>query len=131
MVLWLVLLPTGFLLLPMASGLSIGALLGVTSWPALVNLARFLPVLRLRPLRWLGERSYSIYLTHSPVYMALNIIVFSGSAVPESLTVPTMLIGWILVLAVSDLSYRFLETPSRRWLRRALGDRSQPAATPT
>jgi peptidoglycan/LPS O-acetylase OafA/YrhL len=129
--LWLVLLPAGFVLLPFASGLSIGAVLGVTSWPALVNFARLLPILRLSPLRWLGERSYSIYLTHSPVYMALNIIVFSGSAVPESLAVPMMLVGWGLVLAVSDLSYRFLETPSRRWLRRMAGDRSKPAATST
>jgi peptidoglycan/LPS O-acetylase OafA/YrhL len=128
---WLVLLSAGFLLLPFASGLSIGAVLGVTSWPALVNLVRPLPILRLSVLRWLGERSYSIYLTHSPVYMAVNIIVFSGSAVPEALSVPMMLVGWGLVLAVSDLSYRCLETPSRLLLRRTLGVRSQSAATPS
>jgi peptidoglycan/LPS O-acetylase OafA/YrhL len=116
---WLFLLPCGFLLLPFASGLSIGAVLSVTSWPALVSLAKFIPLIRTRALQWLGDRSYSVYLVHSPVYMALNVIVFAGQPVPLEMSVAVMLAGWAIVLLVSDLSFRYLESPSRRWLRTA------------
>ena len=122
-VLWLLLLPAGFVLLPILPGFSMGAVLSVTSWPALVNLARHLPLLRARALGWLGDRSYSIYLIHSPVYMALNVLVFWGQPVAPAQTVGMMLVGWVLVLVASDLSFRLLESPSRRWLRQRL---SQP-----
>ncbi|HKU39181.1 MAG TPA: acyltransferase family protein, partial [Polyangiales bacterium] len=65
-------------------------------------------VLRTEPLRWLGLRSYSLYLWHFPVFMVSR---------PE-LDLP--LTGWpALVLRVgialicSELSYRYIETPVR------------------
>lgn len=66
-------------------------------------------VLGRQPLRWIGQRSYGIYLWHWPVFMVTR---------PE-LDVP--LDGWRLfalrmaaTLALAELSYRFVETPVRR-----------------
>lgn len=118
--LWLALLPAGFLVADLVPGLAFGAVLAVTSWPAAVNLARRVALLRSPALVWLGDRSYSIYLIHSPLYMAINVLVFSGEAVPPSLTVPLMLAGWVLLLALADLSFRYLESPARRALTQRL-----------
>jgi len=61
------------------------------------------------PLRWIGERSYGIYLWHWPVFMVTR----------PQLDVP--LDGWSLLalrlgvtVLLADLSYRFVETPIRR-----------------
>lgn len=60
------------------------------------------------PLRWLGVRSYSLYLWHFPIFMVMR---------PE-LDMP--LTGWpalalrlALALACAELSYRYVETPVR------------------
>jgi hypothetical protein len=69
-----------------------------------------------RPLRWLGARSYGIYLWHWPV------IVMTRPHIDVALG------GWPLValqasatLALAAVSYRFIEQPIRRngfsWLR--------------
>lgn len=118
--LWVALLPTGFLVADMVPGLAFGAVLAVTSWPAVVSLARWVSLLRSPLFAWLGDRSYSIYLIHSPLYMAINVLVFSGEPIPSSMTVLAMLIGWVLVLALADLSFRYLEAPARRALMQRL-----------
>ena len=72
--------------------------------------ARLVPsLLSQRLLRWVGLRSYSIYLWHWPVYMVTR----------PQLDVP--LEGWPLLavrLAITgvlaELSYRYVETPFRR-----------------
>jgi peptidoglycan/LPS O-acetylase OafA/YrhL len=65
-------------------------------------------VMGMRPLRWLGLRSYGIYLFHWPVYMLTRPV----------LDVP--LTGWTLLvlrlaitMALATLSYRYVETPIR------------------
>ena len=61
------------------------------------------------PLRWIGERSYGIYLWHWPIFM----ITRSHLDVPlEGLPLLALRLGVTVVLA--DLSYRFVETPIRR-----------------
>ncbi|HJR80514.1 MAG TPA: acyltransferase family protein [Anaerolineales bacterium] len=66
-------------------------------------------LLELRLLRWLGSRSYSIYLWHWPVFML--------SRPGFDIQLPT---GWIRIaqLAVTfllaELSYRWVETPVRQ-----------------
>lgn len=64
--------------------------------------------LSLAPLRWLGERSYGIYLWHMPV-----IALVPGAA----LTAHPLARGGVqvvLTLALSALSYAWLEDPIRR-----------------
>jgi peptidoglycan/LPS O-acetylase OafA/YrhL len=61
------------------------------------------------PLRWIGERSYGIYLWHWPIFM----ITRSQLDVPlEGLPLLILRLGATVVLA--DLSYRYVETPIRR-----------------
>jgi peptidoglycan/LPS O-acetylase OafA/YrhL len=69
--------------------------------------------LMVNPLaNWLGDRSYSLYLWHWPLVVALN---FSGLSA-----------GWIwavaaffLSLLLGDLSYRLIEVPARKYLAAA------------
>jgi hypothetical protein len=66
-------------------------------------------VLGWAPLRWLGERSYGIYLWHWPVYMVTR----SQLDVPlDGLPLLALRLGVTVLLA--DLSYRYVETPIRR-----------------
>ena len=76
------------------------------------------------PLRWVGERSYGIYLWHWPVFMVTR----SHLDVPlDGLPLLVLRLGATVVLA--DISYRYVETPIRRgalgrawrWLRAARG----------
>jgi peptidoglycan/LPS O-acetylase OafA/YrhL len=91
----------GFLLLALWTGLLVAAL----AHPA----ARIGRVLGIKPMLWLGLRSYSFYLWHWPVLMLTR----PGVDVPIHGTVLTLLqLGFVLVL--SDLSYRYVEDPFRR-----------------
>ena len=66
-------------------------------------------VLGRQPLRWIGQRSYGIYLWHWPVYMVTR----PQLDVPiEGLPLLALRVGITLVLA--ELSYRYVETPIRR-----------------
>lgn len=69
-------------------------------------------VMASRPLGWLGSRSYGIYLWHWPVLIIL------GTALPHApgTTRGTLvLIGALaLTVALSEASYRLIETPVRR-----------------
>jgi peptidoglycan/LPS O-acetylase OafA/YrhL len=66
-------------------------------------------VLDTQPLRWIGARSYGIYLWHWPVFMVTR----------PQLDVrldgwPLLILRLILVGALAELSYRFVEMPFRR-----------------
>lgn len=62
-----------------------------------------------RPMQWLGMASYSIYLWHWPVAVALA--YFQGLDQPLWIAA-----GIVLSLALGHLSYRWVETPSRQRL---------------
>lgn len=86
-----------------------GIWLSLTAWPALVLVSLRIRFLSTAPFRWLGDISYSIYLIHFPV-----LVLTSRIAAP----------AWVLfvgslavVLAFSDLSYRYYETPLRKWVK--------------
>lgn len=68
--------------------------------------------LGLRPLRFLGDSSYAIYLWHWPVVVMLPIVL---GAIPST---PQRLIAIGIVIVVAWLSTRFFEAPVRRarWL---------------
>ncbi|MDR6200395.1 peptidoglycan/LPS O-acetylase OafA/YrhL [Microbacterium sp. SORGH_AS428] len=65
------------------------------------------------PLRWIGERSYGLYLWHWPV-LVLLVAAWQGTSADRPF--PTALGAAALVVTVllSALSYRFLEVPVRR-----------------
>ena len=79
-----------------------------------------------RPLRWIGLRSYGIYLWHWPVFMLTR----PELDVPIS-GLPLLALRLTATIALADLSYRFVETPIRtgalgrawRELREARGAR--------
>ncbi|MCA1708655.1 MAG: acyltransferase, partial [Actinobacteria bacterium] len=79
-----------------------------------------------RPLRWIGVRSYGIYLWHWPVFMLTR----PELDVPIT-GVPLLALRLAATIMLADLSYRFVETPLRtgalgrawRALREARGAR--------
>ncbi|MCI9074955.1 MAG: acyltransferase [Dorea sp.] len=88
-------------------GQGLASLLAVLVILALLNEDSVLnKVLGLYPLRWIGERSYGIYLWHYPI-----ILLTSGVKKPVWWMI---LIDVLLTGILSGLSYYFIETPVRR-----------------
>ncbi len=93
-----------------------GILLASVATTALVLVVerpgRLRALLELPPARWVGARSYGIYLWHWPVFLVV------GQDLPVAPGGPTYLLTrlWCVVVTfvVADLSYRFVETPVRR-----------------
>ena len=61
--------------------------------------------------QWLGSRSYSLYLWHWPIMVALSYLEWQAHA-------PATAAGLALTLVLGDLSYRLVELPSRVQLGR-------------
>lgn len=59
------------------------------------------------PIRWLGDRSYAVYLWHWPV------IVFGGIVLARSATVPEQLLMLLVTGILAELTTRFVERPIR------------------
>ena len=71
-------------------------------------------VLETRVLRWIGSRSYSIYLWHWPVFMVTR-PGFDLQLSPLWIRIGQV----VLTLTLAELSYRWVETPFRQngfWL---------------
>jgi peptidoglycan/LPS O-acetylase OafA/YrhL/lysophospholipase L1-like esterase len=76
------------------------------------------PLLGAAPLRWIGLRSYGIYLWHWPIFQVTR----PGEEVPIH-GVANLVLRLVLTVVAADLSYRYVETPIRRgamgaWYRR-------------
>ncbi len=65
--------------------------------------------LEIAPMRWLGQRSYSIYLWHWPVLLALQ---WEFGFVPNTLAI--VVVALVATFALSEISYRLVEAPMRR-----------------
>jgi peptidoglycan/LPS O-acetylase OafA/YrhL len=93
-----------------------GGLACVALASAVVIMASAHPYARLgngllgrQPLRWIGERSYGIYLWHWPVYMVTR----PHLDVPLD-GLPLLALRLAVTLALAELSYRYVEMPVRR-----------------
>ena len=80
----------------------------------------FAILLKLSPLQWLGERSYSLYLWHMPVlsFIAVyykNIFLRLGVNPPYGITYLLIVVGSVFL--ISELSYRYFETACRDYIR--------------
>ncbi len=94
--------PWGFLL----SALTSAALVAAATYRG----ALFGRWLDQQPLRWIGERSYGIYLWHWPIFMLTR---------PQDLglgAAPVLALRLVLTVALAALSYALVETPIRRGL---------------
>jgi peptidoglycan/LPS O-acetylase OafA/YrhL len=129
------------LVLHTGSGVSVILYLVSAALVLSITLSRdgwFRRVLNWPVLTWLGTISYSLYMSHSAVMWVTNQIVRAlvkgpevvlyGSSTPQ-LTLAQALGAYAFaiaaVLAVSQLSYRFVEKPFRERSRRALSTRAR------
>lgn len=61
--------------------------------------------------QWLGTRSYSLYLWHWPIVVALTYLEWQADSM-------AIVAGLVLTLVLGDLSYRWVEVPARVHLNR-------------
>ena len=65
-------------------------------------------VLAMPPLVWIGVRSYGLYLFSWPIYQMMRGIA------GKKLTLSEFVVALVITLIVTELSYRFIETPIRK-----------------
>jgi peptidoglycan/LPS O-acetylase OafA/YrhL len=65
-------------------------------------------VLALRPLVWVGTRSYGLYLYHWPIYQIIRKV--SGN----TLSFPQFAVAMVVTAIITEFSFRLVETPIRR-----------------
>jgi peptidoglycan/LPS O-acetylase OafA/YrhL len=98
---------------------AVSLLTAVVIWAGVAD-GRFGRMLDARPMRYLGERSYGLYLWHWPLLVLLQIVAPFGRE-PGGLAA-TGLLTLVLTLVIAAVSYRWLEIPIRRLgLRAAFG----------
>ena len=91
-----------------------GGFLGIALLAGMLAIAAAHPdaavgrVLGVKPLRWLGERSYAVYLWHWPIFAVTQpgVNVHLGALASTALRIA-------LTLGAASLSYRFVEKPMR------------------
>ncbi|MER8479344.1 acyltransferase [Mesorhizobium sp. M1163] len=87
-------------------------------------------ILESRPLRFIGERSYSIYMLHTTILMIFSFLVTLFLPQIKSVGVETpyqhLLLGevvnvafLVVLIILSDITYRHIELPWRDYGRRA------------
>jgi len=73
------------------------------------------PLLSSNILRWIGRRSYGIYLYHFPIFLALGILLREHSPVNYLLITA---LRFAVTIFVAEVSYRFIERPVLRYKKR-------------
>lgn len=86
-------------------------------WMASYNMDLFIPAGPLkRLLLWVGTRSYAIYLIHIPAFYLAREIWFRlrpGVTPGDELFFPLLFTAGTLLILLSELNYRLIETPFR------------------
>ena len=95
----------GILLASILSAGAVAALPGETTF--------FTKVCMVRPLAWVGERSYGMYLWHWPVLMIVGTAITSA---PSGMGPgwPIILTVIVITFALTEASYRWIEMPIRK-----------------
>ena len=89
----------GFMLLSIATAVVVAAL----AHPA----SRLGPIIGCTPMRWIGERSYGIYLWHFPI------IVLTTPEGAEGVDLPRALAQVVATFVIAALSWKYVENPIR------------------
>lgn len=88
----------------------LSAIFGCATLISVVHPAsRFAPILSLRPLIWIGERSYGIYLWH---WIVFQLTRPSIDLVGDDWALYALRV--LIVFALADISLRYIEIPVRR-----------------
>ena len=90
----------GFLAVDLATVLVIVAVTHRYAWTG--------RLLGIRPLRWVGTRSYGLYLYHWVVYQVVRRVA------GNTLTFPQFVAAVIVTGVLAEISYRLVEMPVRR-----------------
>lgn len=103
------------------------ALAALCAVVAAASAPTWIRLLTLRPMRWAGTRSYSIYLVHAPV-----IVTFAFALGGRPKVIPFLIVSCALGAIAGELFHRAVEGPSHRLSRfvsRRLR-RTRPEPTP-
>ncbi|HFK1710257.1 MULTISPECIES: acyltransferase family protein [unclassified Bacillus (in: firmicutes)] len=88
-------------------------LLSIATALLVANLAhpasRIAQFLRFRPLRWMGVRSYGIYLWHYPIITLTTPKVNTGA-----FSFTRAILQFLLIIIVAQISWKFIENPIRK-----------------
>jgi len=90
----------GFLLLSFATAAAVAAM----AHPA----TRLGPIVGCKPMRWIGQRSYGIYLWHFPI-----IILTMPEGVQTGVDLPRAILQVAATFGIAALSWRYVEDPIR------------------
>ncbi|MCU5684043.1 acetyltransferase [Bacillus wiedmannii] len=88
-------------------------LLSIATALLVANLAhpasRIAQFLRFRPLRWIGVRSYGIYLWHYPILTLTTPKVNTGD-----FSIIRAILQFLLIILIAQISWKFIEKPIRQ-----------------
>lgn len=90
--------------------------LNLLAWPSALLLTLRIRAFEAPPLRYLGDRSYGIYLIHYPVLNILFARIGKSQASTASVVILYASFA-IIVLILSDIAHRLIERPARRAVR--------------
>lgn len=80
-------------------------------------------IARARATQWLASRSYALYLSHVPSYMAVKELAFRTGFTGWETVAYWAAAGAMLACLGAELSYRWVERPLREYGRRAASAR--------
>tara|TARA_R110001592_G_scaffold20926_25_gene84895 strand:- start:23128 stop:24213 length:1086 start_codon:yes stop_codon:yes gene_type:complete len=112
-IIFLLMIPNGlvkndFLLLELGYGLFASYIILLA-----INYKHFENILLIKPMKWLGRVSYSLYLIHVPILWGLFYAL--GGLLP---VVHIIIISFVIILIMSEITYRTIEKPAQDFGKR-------------